>query len=117
MCSTISGFYNFANDKDNLKGKTLSAALMLDTKFDGADLTEVVMFKAYAVGACFKGNRNITTHVNWFYTTLFCSLFSLLPNTDPFICTLTLIIGRHKMLVYSPQCIVVISPKYKPFEI
>ena len=43
--------YNFANDKDNLKGKTLSAALMLDTKFDGADLTEVVMFKAYVVGA------------------------------------------------------------------
>ncbi|KAM0892399.1 hypothetical protein ACQ4PT_025792 [Festuca glaucescens] len=30
-------------------------ALMSDAKFDGADMTEVVMSKAYAVGASFKG--------------------------------------------------------------
>ncbi|KAK9292157.1 hypothetical protein L1049_020116 [Liquidambar formosana] len=35
--------------------KTLSAALMSDAKFDGADMSEVVMSKAYAVGASFKG--------------------------------------------------------------
>jgi hypothetical protein len=46
---------NFSNDTTNLKGKTLSSALMSDAKFDGADLTEVVMSKAYAVGASFKG--------------------------------------------------------------
>ncbi|XP_062120063.1 thylakoid lumenal 17.4 kDa protein, chloroplastic [Humulus lupulus] len=48
-------FCDFTNDKSNLKGKTLSAALMSDAKFDGADMTEVVMSKAYAVGASFKG--------------------------------------------------------------
>ncbi|XP_047093445.1 thylakoid lumenal 17.4 kDa protein, chloroplastic-like [Lolium rigidum] len=48
-------FCDFSNEKDNLKGKTLSAALMSDAKFDGADMTEVVMSKAYAVGASFKG--------------------------------------------------------------
>lgn len=47
---------DYSNDLTNLKGKTLSAALMADAKFDGADLTDVVMSKAYAVGASFKGN-------------------------------------------------------------
>ncbi|PIA57343.1 hypothetical protein AQUCO_00600224v1 [Aquilegia coerulea] len=47
-------FCDFTNDKSNIKGKTLSAALVSDAKFDGADLTEVVMSKAYAVGASFK---------------------------------------------------------------
>lgn len=46
---------DFSNDVTNLKGKTLSSALMSNAKFDGADLTEVVMSKAYAVGASFKG--------------------------------------------------------------
>ncbi|KAI9096708.1 hypothetical protein K1719_025887 [Acacia pycnantha] len=46
---------DYTNEKTNLKGKTLSAALMADAKFDGADMTEVVMSKAYAVGASFKG--------------------------------------------------------------
>ncbi|CAM0956577.1 unnamed protein product [Alopecurus aequalis] len=48
-------FCDFSNDKTNLKGKTLSAALMSEAKFDGADMTEVVMSKAYAVSASFKG--------------------------------------------------------------
>ncbi|XP_002991592.2 thylakoid lumenal 17.4 kDa protein, chloroplastic isoform X1 [Selaginella moellendorffii] len=48
-------FCDFTDNKDGLKGKTLSAALMADAKFDGADMTEVVMSKAYAVGASFKG--------------------------------------------------------------
>lgn len=48
-------FCDFSNDKSNLKGKTLSAALMSEAKFDGADMTEVTMSKAYAVGASFKG--------------------------------------------------------------
>ncbi|MCO5614756.1 hypothetical protein L7F22_069040 [Adiantum nelumboides] len=48
-------FCDYSNDKTNLKGKTLSAALMSDAKFDGADMTEVTMSKAYAVGASFKG--------------------------------------------------------------
>ncbi|CAK9151581.1 unnamed protein product [Ilex paraguariensis] len=48
-------FCDFTNEKSNLKGKTLSAALMSDAKFDGADMSEVVMSKAYAVGASFKG--------------------------------------------------------------
>ncbi|KAG5050338.1 hypothetical protein AAZX31_04G214400 [Glycine max] len=46
---------DFTDEKTNLKGKSLSAALMSDAKFDGADMTEVVMSKAYAVGASFKG--------------------------------------------------------------
>lgn len=49
-------FCDYSNDKSNLKGKSLAAALMSDAKFDGADMTEVVMSKAYAVGASFKGN-------------------------------------------------------------
>ncbi|KAH7278134.1 hypothetical protein KP509_38G025800 [Ceratopteris richardii] len=48
-------FCDYTNDTTNLKGKTLSAALMSDAKFDGADMTEVTMSKAYAVGASFKG--------------------------------------------------------------
>lgn len=48
-------FCDYTNDQTNLKGKTLSAALMSGAKFDGADMTEVVMSKAYAVGASFKG--------------------------------------------------------------
>ncbi|KAJ8749842.1 hypothetical protein K2173_013245 [Erythroxylum novogranatense] len=39
----------------NLKGKSLATALMSDAKFDGADMSEVVMSKAYAIGASFKG--------------------------------------------------------------
>ena len=67
-------FCDFTNDKTNLKGKTLSAALMSEAKFDGADMTEVVMSKAYAVGASFKGNRNRTTCLDRFFTTLRYSL-------------------------------------------
>ena len=46
---------DFSNDTTNLKGKSLSAALMSAAKFDGADMTEVIMSKAYAVGSSFKG--------------------------------------------------------------
>lgn len=49
-------FCDYTNDKTNLKGKTLSAALMSGAKFDGADMTEVTMSKAYAVGGSFKGD-------------------------------------------------------------
>ncbi|XP_021295627.1 thylakoid lumenal 17.4 kDa protein, chloroplastic [Herrania umbratica] len=48
-------FCDYANEKSNLKGKSLAAALMSDAKFDGADMSEAVMSKAYAVGASFKG--------------------------------------------------------------
>lgn len=48
-------FCDYTNDKSNLRGKSLAAALMSEAKFDGADMTEVVMSKAYAVGASFKG--------------------------------------------------------------
>lgn len=48
-------FCDYTNDKSNLKGKSLAAALMSDAKFDGADMSEVIMSKAYAVGASFKG--------------------------------------------------------------
>ncbi|KAL6883533.1 hypothetical protein ACP4OV_010947 [Aristida adscensionis] len=48
-------FCDYTNEKTNLKGKSLAAALMSDAKFDGADMSEVVMSKAYAVGASFKG--------------------------------------------------------------
>ncbi|CAA0827448.1 Thylakoid lumenal 17.4 kDa protein-chloroplastic [Striga hermonthica] len=50
-------FCDYTNDKSNLKGKSLAAALMSDAKFDGADMTEVIMSKAYAVGASFKGTN------------------------------------------------------------
>ncbi|KAJ0044545.1 hypothetical protein Pint_05103 [Pistacia integerrima] len=48
-------FCDYSNEKSNLKGKSLAAALMSNAKFDGADMSEVVMSKAYAVGASFKG--------------------------------------------------------------
>ncbi|KAI9156634.1 hypothetical protein LWI28_009891 [Acer negundo] len=48
-------FCDYTNEQSNLKGKSLAAALMSEAKFDGADMTEVVMSKAYAVGASFKG--------------------------------------------------------------
>ncbi|KAK1267232.1 hypothetical protein QJS04_geneDACA000484 [Acorus gramineus] len=48
-------FCDYTNEKSNLKGKSLAAALMSEAKFDGADMSEVVMSKAYAVGASFKG--------------------------------------------------------------
>lgn len=48
-------FCDYTNEKNNLKGKSLAAALMSGAKFDGADMTEVVMSKAYAVGASFVG--------------------------------------------------------------
>ena len=85
-------FCDFTNDKTNLKGKTLSAALMSEAKFDGADMTEVVMSKAYAVGASFKGNRNRTTCLNRFFTTLHYSLLHL-PNNDPSRCAFALIMA------------------------
>ncbi|GLJ40612.1 hypothetical protein SUGI_0838330 [Cryptomeria japonica] len=48
-------FCDFTNEKTNLRGKSLAAALMSDAKFDGANMSEVIMSKAYAVGASFKG--------------------------------------------------------------
>lgn len=53
---------DFSNDKTNLRGKTLSSALMSKANFDGADLTEVVMSKAYAVGASFRGELSCCDH-------------------------------------------------------
>ncbi|CAM6127724.1 unnamed protein product [Calypogeia fissa] len=50
-------FCDYTNDLTNLKGKTLSSALMAQAKFDGADMTEVVMSKAYAKGASFIGTN------------------------------------------------------------
>ncbi|KAL9312852.1 hypothetical protein ACSQ67_018304 [Phaseolus vulgaris] len=50
---------DFTNEKSNLKGKSLSAALVSDAKFDGADMTEVIMSKAYAVGGSFKDKAMI----------------------------------------------------------
>ncbi|KAH6828134.1 Tetratricopeptide repeat superfamily protein [Perilla frutescens var. hirtella] len=50
-------FCDYTNEKSNLKGKSLAAALMSEAKFDGADMTEVIMSKAYAVGASFKGTN------------------------------------------------------------
>jgi hypothetical protein len=60
-------FCDYTNEKTNLKGKSLAAALMSDSKFDGADMSEVVMSKAYAVGASFKGKL---THLLSFITLL-----------------------------------------------
>lgn len=54
-------FCDFSNDTTNLKGKTLSAALMSGANFDNADLTEVIMSKAYAVGASFRGSQIFKT--------------------------------------------------------
>ncbi|XWS38008.1 hypothetical protein CRYUN_Cryun19dG0093900 [Craigia yunnanensis] len=50
-------FCDYTNEKSNLKGKSLAAALMSGAKFDGADMSEAVMSKAYAVGASFKGTN------------------------------------------------------------
>lgn len=45
---------------------------MSDAKFDGADMTEVVMSKAYAVGASFKGEKDINNSFqNYFPTKIF----------------------------------------------
>lgn len=52
-------FCDYTNEKSNLKGKSLAAALMSNAKFDGADMTEVVMSKAYAAGASFKGKYSV----------------------------------------------------------
>lgn len=52
-------FCDYTNEKSNLKGKSLAAALMSDAKFDGADMSEVVMSKAYAVGASFKSKVSL----------------------------------------------------------
>lgn len=60
-------FCDYTNEKTNLKGKSLAAALMSDAKFDGADMTEVIMSKAYAVGASFKGK----------FTLHFCRRYSV----------------------------------------
>nr|KJB37376.1 hypothetical protein B456_006G202400 [Gossypium raimondii] len=49
---------DYTNEKLNLKGKSLTAALISDAKFDGADMSEAVMSKAYAVGASFKDFLN-----------------------------------------------------------
>ena len=40
--------------KIDLKGKSLATTLMLDAKFDGANVSEVIMSKAYAMGASIK---------------------------------------------------------------
>ena len=42
-------------DGKDLHGRTLSGALMVDASFQKADMTEVVMSKAYAVKARFDG--------------------------------------------------------------
>lgn len=58
-------FCDFTNEKANLKGKSLAAALMSEAKFDGADMTEVVMSKAYAAGASFKGSNCISSLISF----------------------------------------------------
>lgn len=55
---------NYQGETQQLKGKTLSAALLTGAVFDGADMTEVVMSKAYAVGASFKGTMIICIMLN-----------------------------------------------------
>ncbi|TYG61184.1 hypothetical protein ES288_D07G127300v1 [Gossypium darwinii] len=47
-------FCDYTNEKSKLKGKSVAAALMSDAKFDGADMFEAMMSKAYVVGASFK---------------------------------------------------------------
>lgn len=54
-------FCDYTNEKSRMKGISLAAALMSDAKFDGADMSEVVMSKAYAARASFKGNS--TFHI------------------------------------------------------
>eukprot|EP00898_Chlorokybus_atmophyticus_P003472 jgi/Chlat1/4125/Chrsp269S03958 len=53
---------NYANNKSDLAGKTLSGALMVDATFEGANLTETVLTKAYAANANFK-KTNFTNAV------------------------------------------------------
>ncbi|GBG86005.1 hypothetical protein CBR_g40818 [Chara braunii] len=53
---------DFTNEKTNLKGKSLSAALMSDAKFDNADMSEVIMSKAYAVNSSFRGKHATSRH-------------------------------------------------------
>ncbi|XP_024029784.1 LOW QUALITY PROTEIN: thylakoid lumenal 17.4 kDa protein, chloroplastic [Morus notabilis] len=48
-------FCNYTNEKSNLKGKSLAAALMSDAKFNGADMTEVVMSKSLFDPKSFAG--------------------------------------------------------------
>uniref|UniRef100_A0A7N0VCQ6 Thylakoid lumenal 17.4 kDa protein, chloroplastic n=1 Tax=Kalanchoe fedtschenkoi TaxID=63787 RepID=A0A7N0VCQ6_KALFE len=50
-------FCDYTNEKTKMKGKSLAAALMSGAKFDGADMSEVVMSKAFAAGASFKGTN------------------------------------------------------------
>ncbi|KAL4283821.1 hypothetical protein GQ457_16G025440 [Hibiscus cannabinus] len=71
-------FCNYTNEKSNLKGKSLSAALMADAKFDSADMTEAVMSRAYAVGASFKGtnfSNAVLDRVNFGKTNLQGAIF------------------------------------------
>jgi uncharacterized protein YjbI with pentapeptide repeats len=44
---------------------------MTGAKFDGADLTEVIMSKAYAVGASFKGTTRSRHQSFRFHSTTF----------------------------------------------
>lgn len=77
-------FCDFTNEQSNLKGKTLSAALMSDAKFDGADMSEVVMSKAYAVGASFKGNLHNFLLLHLLKSSTSLKLHQLLNNSDFF---------------------------------
>ncbi|KAB2021163.1 hypothetical protein ES319_D07G120200v1 [Gossypium barbadense] len=52
--NTIGQANDYTNEKSKLKGKSVAAALMSDAKFDGADMFEAMMSKAYVVGASFK---------------------------------------------------------------
>ncbi|TYH93686.1 hypothetical protein ES332_A13G271000v1 [Gossypium tomentosum] len=68
-------FCDYTNEKSNLKGKSVAAALLSDAKFDGADMSEAVMSKAYAVGASFKGKSSLcfafSTIIHLFVTQCF----------------------------------------------
>ncbi|CAA6662667.1 unnamed protein product [Spirodela intermedia] len=67
-------FCDYTNEKSNLKGKSLAAALMSGAKFDGADMTEVIMSKAYAVGASFKGKDDISHFSSYLSIKVFRSI-------------------------------------------
>ncbi|KAK6250768.1 hypothetical protein SCA6_004773 [Theobroma cacao] len=71
-------FCDYTNEKSNLKGKSLAAALMSDAKFDGADMSEAVMSKAYAVGASFKvvDSINVEDHGMGLYRRTITKLFA-----------------------------------------
>nr|KJB25614.1 hypothetical protein B456_004G199200 [Gossypium raimondii] len=69
-------FCDYTNEKSNLKGKSVAAALMSDAKFDGADMSEAVMSKAYAVRASFKDFSNaVLDRVNFRKANLQGALF------------------------------------------